>query len=489
METQELENNEIAIDTESDNSSSDGETEYSVDLSGRNAFIKLSGFNQKELRLIKNEIEDIIISKIRKMESIEDASDKSREETSVSYFKHYSIDKVGNKITLGETGVAEGWNIPLYQNEFQNMVGLPFSEDHTLRIRRPRQECFNCLSTSHRVSDCPVRVDPKRIELQRNYFNAQSVLSQEQSQLFSNRYTSDLDSKSYRGFTPGKLSEQLREALDIRPNQLPPFVYVMRKLGYPTGWLLEAQVKETKLSVVDGQQGEEAKSKEDGNEVKKEEIEQVEYDPDRIYTFPGFNEAPPSNVIDESENYGVRRYCADFSREKFLTTLNLKKRKIVKRRTLTKEVEKMAASEGEESSEGETTELEEGETNEKPVNSQETSLIENDEEIVDDNGETPIVDDANFTTPINRNKRRKAIIEQDELHGSVSKKIPGTPIIQNISGVDRVPTWENFSQNICDHRAFEMEASQTASLGNFQNIIELTREFKSKQQQASASPQ
>ena len=34
-------------------------------------------------------------------------------------------------------------------NEYQNLLGLPFTEDHalaeSLRIKRPRQECFNCL--------------------------------------------------------------------------------------------------------------------------------------------------------------------------------------------------------------------------------------------------------------------------------------------------------------------------------------------------------
>ena len=70
--------------------------------------------------------------------------------------------------------------------------------------------------------------------------------------LFSTRYTSDPDAKLYRGFTPGKLSDQLREALGCKPNQLPPFVYFMREYGYPEGWLIEAQVSSNKLSVHNG---------------------------------------------------------------------------------------------------------------------------------------------------------------------------------------------------------------------------------------------
>ena len=66
---------------------------------------------------------------------------------------------------------------------------------------------------------------------------------------------------------------------------------MMRKLGYPVGWLLEAQVKENNLSVVDGLQ-------ENGAENSEEPKKEIEYDPDRIYSFPGFNEPPPSRFKD-----------------------------------------------------------------------------------------------------------------------------------------------------------------------------------------------
>ncbi len=54
-------------------------------------------------------------------------------------------------------------------------------------------------------------------------------------------------------FLTGKISNELREALGLKNNQLPPFIYVMRKYGYPIGWLLEAKVKQTtNLAVHDG---------------------------------------------------------------------------------------------------------------------------------------------------------------------------------------------------------------------------------------------
>lgn len=132
-------------------------------------------------------------------------------------------------------------------------MGLPFTEDNalgeTLRLKRPHMECFNCLALSHRVTDCPIKIDEERIRLHRQMFNTQSQQAQDQAHLFSTRYTS----KSEGGqIVPGKISAQLREALGIRDNQLPPLVYRMREFGYPVGWLLEARVSKSNLAVHDG---------------------------------------------------------------------------------------------------------------------------------------------------------------------------------------------------------------------------------------------
>lgn len=46
----------------------------------------------------------------------------------------------------------------------------------------------------------------------------------------------------------------------------------------------------------------------------------------------------------------------------------------------------------------------------------------------------------------------------------------------NFEGVSSVPDWEKFSENICEHRCFEMGSE--ASTGSYQKIVNLTREFK-----------
>lgn len=311
----------------------------------------------------------------------------------------------------------------------QNLLGLPFHEDNalaeTLRIKRSRLECFNCLATNHRVDECPVKRDDERIRIHRKIFTNQSVQAQEQSELFSTRYTSD--SRDNRGFKPGNISDALRSALGIKGNQLPPYIYLMRELGYPIGWLLDAQVKKSDLELVND------------NNSKTNQIDdkQIEYDEDKIISFPGFNQEFPSNIIDESDRYGVERYGSKFSKSSFLKTLNLRKKRSF-RRTLIKDEANGNTSDGEE--------------------------VEN--ELSNDS-----IDDEASNSGM---KKQKSY----ESYGTAVVAIPGTPVVESIGGIKHVPDWQKFSENICEHKPFDMENVTTS--GSYQNIVKLTREFQNK---------
>ncbi|CAF0835171.1 unnamed protein product [Brachionus calyciflorus] len=400
--------------------------------------IKLSSYSLNEFRLIKNAIEDALIRKCKKL----DYPDKTKEERFVCYYKNYALDRVGKAVTQGETGIAEGWNIPIYENEFQNLLGLPFHEDNalaeTLRIKRPRLECFNCLATNHRVTECPVKIDDERIRIHRKIFASQSVAANEQAELFSTRYTSD--SKDNRGFTPGKVSSELRQALGIKDNQLPPYIYLMRELGYPIGWLLEAQCKKSDLELFH----------DDKNGKKTPEKEIIEFDADKIISFPGFNEPPAHGILDESQNYNVERYNSRLSKENFLKTLNLRKKRAFRRTSLAK------------------TALEEGSDGEQEMEEMEKST-----ESIEDG---MILDETEGQSP----KKRAKI----EPRGSAVIAIPGTPIIESATGVKQVPNWEKFSENICEHKPFDMDVS--VPQGSYQNIVKLTRDYKAKTTDSSS---
>lgn len=47
-------------------------------------------------------------------------------------------------------------------------------------------------------------------------------------------------------------SEELLTALGIDGNTLPPLIYRMRQLGYPPGWLKEAEMENSGLALYDG---------------------------------------------------------------------------------------------------------------------------------------------------------------------------------------------------------------------------------------------
>lgn len=170
----------------------------------------------------------------------------------LNFSNEFIIDNVGSGIKSAESAICEGWHVPKYENEYQNIYALPHTEDDPqgIRIKRPNQECFNCLATNHKITECPVKHDEERIQIHRKAFATQSLAAQEQMHLFSNRYTSE--NEQYRGFIPGQISSNLREALDLKPNQLPRFIYLMRNLGYPVGWLKEAVVQKSGLTVVSG---------------------------------------------------------------------------------------------------------------------------------------------------------------------------------------------------------------------------------------------
>lgn len=419
------------------------------------SYMKISGYSNKFLRSIKLEIEEVILKKIRALEDIEKDEAQKNRERSVHYLKDFSVDKIGNQVINGQTGISEGWAVPIYKSEFQNLLGLPFTEDHalsnSLRTKKPKQECFNCLSTDHRVTECPVKINNERIAMHRSEFNSQSVQSQDLN-MFSTRYTSGPDANLNRGFTPGKLSEQLMEALGCKSNQLPPFIYMMREYGYPGGWLLEAKVNSAnKLSV---HNGEEAKI--DDTDLADGEIasakEEIEYDQTKIYSYIGFNEKAPNEIIDESDKYRVKRYDESLSRENFLSTLNLAKKKVIKRRSMYQSESQSDVKE----------EMDEAKSDEAA------------EEKDTQDEKKPIISESLQSPP--------AKPKADTMHGVSFNEIPGTPIVDNAKGMSMVPDSDKFSVDICEHRCYEMTGTPS---GSYKRIVDLTREFQKAASEAA----
>lgn len=94
---------------------------------------------------------------------------------------------------------------------------------------------------------------------------------------------------------PGQISNKLRDALGLHSNQLPPYIYNMRLLGYPPGWLEEAKVEESNLTLFDI----------DGKSLKSTAKPKYGLDPNKVIDYHGFNVPPKSGFKDVSLKFVV----------------------------------------------------------------------------------------------------------------------------------------------------------------------------------------
>ncbi|XP_050310811.1 zinc finger CCHC domain-containing protein 8 homolog isoform X2 [Anthonomus grandis grandis] len=158
--------------------------------------------------------------------------------------------------------------------------------------------CFNCES-EHSLKDCPHPKDFAKINANRQ---------KHQNKAKSSRYHKEDDQK-YAHLQPGKISAALRKALMLKKNQIPSFVYQMRRLGYPPGWLEEAKYVTSELSMFDI----------DGNNVKNPNARKHKgLDPEKVVEFPGFNAPLSKEFKDEHKYYRVPPYSNDFSKENMI---------------------------------------------------------------------------------------------------------------------------------------------------------------------------
>ncbi|KAL3206560.1 hypothetical protein MRX96_010629 [Rhipicephalus microplus] len=168
---------------------------------------------------------------------------------------------------------------------------------------QPRVVCFNC-GGKHFVNACTEKIDKARIAQRRK------EMSKEREVAPKMRYF-EYGMLAQR-FQPGKYSQELREALNLGPQALPPFIYRMRVLGYPPGWLEYAKVEKSGIKIYgldddvkpNEKLGAEEEQKEAG-EIDSCDMEEVQYDPTRLVDFPGFNVPVPPGVRDLWREYGM----------------------------------------------------------------------------------------------------------------------------------------------------------------------------------------
>lgn len=78
--------------------------------------------------------------------------------------------------------------------------------------------------------------------------------------------------------------------MGLRKNELPPYIYRMRALGYPPGWLEEAKVVYSNLDMFDAE----------GKTVRQKAAKKQGLNPEKIIDYAGFNTPPEKHIKDVS---------------------------------------------------------------------------------------------------------------------------------------------------------------------------------------------
>ncbi|XP_076587593.1 zinc finger CCHC domain-containing protein 8 isoform X2 [Chaetodon auriga] len=212
---------------------------------------------------------------------------------SVLYFTTFSLDKLGQPLVNENPQLTDGWDVPNYLQVFNQVIGTD-GQEIEMKDKRPKSMCFNCGSCGHQLRDCPKPKDMAAINERRKEFNQNSNQTMQSNQ----RYHADEVEERFAKYKPGVMSEELLTALGIDGNTIPPLIYRMRQLGYPPGWLKEAEMENSGLTLYDGN------ASNDGNIMDTTNSQNISYDVSKLVDFPGFNVPAPNKMKDEFMQYG-----------------------------------------------------------------------------------------------------------------------------------------------------------------------------------------
>ncbi|XP_065707588.1 zinc finger CCHC domain-containing protein 8 isoform X1 [Patagioenas fasciata] len=214
---------------------------------------------------------------------------------SVLYFTNFCLDKLGQPILNENPQLTDGWEIPKYQQVFSQILSLD-GQEIQVKPKRPKPHCFNCGSEDHQMKDCPKPRNAARISEKRKEF--MEACGEASNQNFQQRYHAEEVEERFGKFKPGVISGELQDALGVTSKSLPPFIYRMRQLGYPPGWLKEAEMEHSGLALYDG--------KDDGGteDEGSHQAKHITYDVSKLINYPGFNISTPSGIPDEWQIFG-----------------------------------------------------------------------------------------------------------------------------------------------------------------------------------------
>ncbi|XP_041976845.1 zinc finger CCHC domain-containing protein 8 homolog [Aricia agestis] len=211
--------------------------------------------------------------------------------------------------------------IPKYSQVTSLISNSPEKVEESPRLQRRGPICFNC-DGEHALRDCSKPRDHVRIAEKRRNMGPRV-----------GRYHVEDDQK-YGHLVPGRISGQLRHALGLKRNELPMYIYRMRMLGYPPGWLEEARISHSGIAMFDSTGSAILDPEEEDGECC-EPGSKDKFDIKKILDFPGFNVPASSRYVEEGHLYGIPPISDQDSKLAMLQTLAPNAMKAYKRKKLT----------------------------------------------------------------------------------------------------------------------------------------------------------
>ncbi|KAL7641863.1 UNVERIFIED_CONTAM: hypothetical protein RMT77_007737 [Armadillidium vulgare] len=227
-----------------------------------------------------------------------------------------ALEREKSSVVIGTPTYKSDFTGFLMEKEFSIETGKHIKNDST-----PRRTCFNCLG-DHNISECKERKNPGNIAR-----NRIKILGKRNSNV---RYHEDGENK-YGHFMPGKVSKHLREALRLKDFEAPDFIYRMRILGYPPGWLKEAEVKRSSVLLIDGG-GKEVSHPDD--EEGETDVCLIKYQPEKFISYPGFNVPFPEHIEDECRRLNYPPMQNFHAKENFLKYMKLNKADLTRKKLI-----------------------------------------------------------------------------------------------------------------------------------------------------------
>lgn len=164
-----------------------------------------------------------------------------------------SVDKENNRITFSKANDGDVFmidtlptdkvhksEVPSYKSVTEALKKMNASKKDATNDANDKPKsggCWNC-GGDHNMRECKEPVNRENIARGKQMFHRTKT----------ERYHLDAEQK-FAHFLPGTISDNLREGLGLRKRELPLYIYKMRLYGYPPGWLEEAKVTRSGLTL------------------------------------------------------------------------------------------------------------------------------------------------------------------------------------------------------------------------------------------------